>query len=285
MPRSTDTPNPIELVAGYVLNDLSVEESARFREALAQDPTLFVEVQSFQAAFALLPYGLPMAEPAASLKGKILSAARRPTAAPIEDHPPSNLVSITSSGHRVRSWQQRLPAISTGIAAIAVAALGFNQIQSGQQLQQTVALQQQLEETNSQLESLRGEVRTSQAMTALLSDPKTKVYSLVGEESNETNSRGATARVLVKPGASEVTLVAQGLPQPPEGKIYRFWAVTKASATPLYCGQFSQDSGGTAQWTAADTTCMENPLQMMITLDAPSDPTASPGPVVMESFS
>jgi anti-sigma-K factor RskA len=306
-PNPTE-PNPTDLMAGYVLNNLSPEETARFRQALANNPALAKELKAFEEAFALLPYGSPILEPAARLKGNILIAASRLSAqAPLEESvlekpvlekpvlkepisaepalkaaQPSNVVPIASA--RQRNWQRWIPAIST--AAVAVAALGLNQIRSNQQFQQTAALQQQIEATNSELTRLRSELRASQEMTALLSDPNIKMYSLAAEETgNETNVLPATARVLAKPGEREVTLVAQNLPPLPEDKIYRFWSVTQASPTPMYCGQFRQDSSGTAQWAATDTTCMESPLQMMITLDSPNDPTTLPGPTVMESIS
>jgi anti-sigma-K factor RskA len=310
-PTSTDS-NPTDLIAGYVLNNLSPEETVRFRQALANDPALAKELKAFEEAFALLSYSSPILEPAARLKGNILSAASRLSSQtpseesvlekPVLEKPvlkelileepalkaaqSSNVVPIASA--RQRNWQRWIPAIST--AAVAVAALGLNQIRSDQQFQKTTALQQQIEATNSELNRLRSELRASQEMTALLSDPNIKMYSLTAEETgsetgSETNVLPATARVLAKPGQREVTLVAQNLPPLPEGKIYRFWSVTQASPTPMYCGQFRQDSSGTAQWAATDTTCMESPLQMMITLDSPNDPTTLPGPTVMESIS
>ena len=192
---------------------------------------------------------------------------------------------MTVRSRQSRRFSQRwLPAISTGIAAVAIAALGINQIQEGQPSPETLALQQQLESTNTEVERLRQELRTNQDITALLGDPNTQVHSLVGEASEQIDTRGATARILVKPGESKVTLVAQGLPPLPEGKIYRFWAVTQAGAEPTYCGEFSQGAGGTAQWAATDTACVENPLQTMVTLDAPSDPTTAPGPTVLQSI-
>ena len=291
MPRPSDNSNPTDLVADYVLNDLSAEESLRLRQALEQDPALFAEVQASQEALSLLPYGLPVVEPSARLKDKILSAASRSTSDPGLNPSPSDRISAGVSVASARPRQERrfgqrwLPAISTGIAAAAIAALSFNQLQLGQSSQQTLALQQQLENTNAEIDSLRSELRTNQEVTALLADPGTQVHSLVGDASPQLDGRGATARVLIKPGERKVTLVAQGLPQLPEGKIYRFWAVTKTGSEPTYCGEFHQDNSGMAQWAAADAACVKNPLQTMITLDAPNDPKTVPGPAIMQSIS
>ncbi len=309
MTQPTDDTNPIDLVAGYVLDDLSPEEAARLRQALAEDPTVSQEINSFEETLSLLPYGLPIVEPAAGLKGKILSAASssasnsasssastsaststfRPTAslpAKNPETPRSNVVPITSV--RERKWQRWMPALSTGIAAVAVAALGLNQIRMGNQhFGQTLALQQQLEATNAELTELRSELEVRQRAIALLSEPGTQVLSLVGEppdsaKPNAINSSLATARVLAKPGDLKVTLVAQGLPELPKDKVYRYWSLTKASAEPTYCGEFRQDDSGTAQWVVPDAVCTEPPLQLMITVDSPDDAHVLGGQVVMQ---
>ena len=149
----------------------------------------------------------------------------------------------------------------------------------------TAALQQQLKDTNTELARLRSELQANQAAVAVLSDPSTQVQALVGTMPNPTDKRLATARMLMKPGDRQVTLVAQNLPKLPAEQIYRLWSVADTSAAPMYCGEFRQDDSGTAQWTAPDAACTKNPAQMIVTLDAPGDPITSAGPLVMKSFS
>lgn len=279
MNRPTDDPNQTDLVAGYILDDLTPEEACCLNQALAETPALYEEIASFSEAFALLPYDMPITEPSASLKDKIISAASNSSPEPAH----ANVVPITSP--RQRSWQRWLPVISTGIAAVALAALGLNQIQLNRQSQQTVALQQQLEAKDNELKRLRSELQTNQEAIARLSQPDTQVYSLVSAKSNPKDKRRATARLFAKPGDVTVTLVAQDLPKLPKNQIYRLWSVAKPSATPMYCGQFRQDESGTAQWVAPNVACTKNPSQLLITLDAPTDPITSAGPLVMRSIS
>jgi len=283
MTRPTDDPNQTDLVAGYILDDLTPEEVTRLNQALAETPALYEEIASFGEAFSLIPYDMPIVEPSARLKDKIISAASHSIARTSPELPPSNVVPIASP--RRRSWKRWIPVISTGIAAVAVTALGLNQIQFSRQSQQTVALQQQLEAKNTELERLRSQLQTNQGAIALLSQPDTQVYSLVGATSNPKNSRLATARLLAKPGNVTITLVAQDLPKLPNNQIYRLWSVAKPSAAPMYCGQFRQDDSGTAQWVAPNVACTKNPSQLLITLDAPTDPITSAGPLVMRSLS
>ena len=131
---------------------MSPEEADQLRQTLAEAPADSKDVKSFEEALALLPYALSTAEPSPHLKGKILSAAARSIAEPVAKPTvrqnqlqilhvlraiPSNVIPMAPP--RQHRWQRLIPAISTGIAAIAVAALSFNQIQQGQQSQQTAA--------------------------------------------------------------------------------------------------------------------------------------------------
>jgi hypothetical protein len=283
MTRPPNDLNPTDLAAGYILEDLSLEEAAHLNQALAEVPTLHEEMASFGEAFSLLPYDMPILEPSARLKDKIISAASQSTAGTNLEPFHSNVVPLALPHHR--NWKQWIPTISTGIAAVAIAALGLNQVQLNRQSQQTIALQQQLEATNTELQRLRSELQANQATVALLSQPGIQMYSLVGATSSPQNSRLATAHLLAKPGNVTITLVAQDLPKLPNNQIYRLWAVATPSAAPMYCGQFRQDDSGTARWVAPNAACTQSPSQLLITLDAPTDPTTSTGPLVMRSLS
>lgn len=287
MTRPTNDPNPTNLIAGYVLDDLSPEEATYLRQALAEDPTRAEELRSFEEAFSLLSYDLPMVEPSAQLKAKILSAASRQAAASRQTTEAASSPQLSNevplAPRRQRQWRRWVPAISTSIAAVAVAALGLNQMQLGQQSGQTVALQQQLEATNAELARLRTDLQTSQATVAQLSNPNTQVQALIGSAPNPANSRLPTARLLVQPGAAEVTLVAHDLPKLSQDQVYRLWSVADASAPPTYCGQFRQNAEGTARWATPAPICTTQPSKFVITLDAPEDPITSAGPLVMQS--
>jgi anti-sigma-K factor RskA len=281
MTRPTDNPNPTDLVAGYILDDLSPEEAARLNQALAETPALQGEIAAFGEAFALLPYDMPLHAPSAGLKAKILSAATQ-SIAPSQATPASNVVPIGSSR---RTWKRWIPAISTGIAAIAVATIGLNQVQLSQQSQQTIALQQQLNATNTKLESLQRELKASQSTIAILTQPGSQTYALAGKTANPQNGQLATAQLVARPGDRTVTIVAHALPKLQNNQVYRLWAATATATKPLYCGQFRQDDSGTAQWDAPSAACTQKPLQLMITLDGPTDPTTAAGPLVMQTLS
>ncbi len=281
MTRPTNDPNPTDLAAGYILDDLSPEEVAQLNQVLAEEPDLHGDIAAFEEAFSMIPYDMPIVEPSARLKAKILSAASQSVATD-PDPIRSNVVPLASARHR--NWRRWLPAISTGIAAVAIAAFGLNQVQMAQQSQQMLALQQQLKETNTELTRLRSEIQVNQNTIARLSLPDTQTYALIGAAPDPKDGRIATARLLATPGNVDVMLVTHGMPKLSDDRIYRLWAVAKPSAAPMYCGQFRQDDSGTAQWVAPNAACTQNPSQLLITLDAPTDPTTSAGPLVMRSL-
>ena len=64
-----------DLIAGYVLGNLTDKEAEDFRQQLEKHPDLSKEVAAFQATADLIPYALPQREPPAGLKGKLLAAA------------------------------------------------------------------------------------------------------------------------------------------------------------------------------------------------------------------
>jgi anti-sigma-K factor RskA len=287
MTRPTDNPNPTDLAAGYILDDLSPEEAMRLNQALAESPALHGEIAALGEAFALLPYDMPLQAPSPGLKAKILSAATQSIVPPQsiasrQAMPGSNVLPI---GSRRRTWQRWIPAISTGIAAVAIATIGLNQVQLSRQSQQTIALQQQLETTNTELANLRRDLKASQNTIAILTQPGSQTYALAGKTANPQNGQLATAQLVAKPGDRTVTIVATALPKLQNNQVYRLWAATATATKPLYCGQFRQDDNGTAQWDAPNDACTQKPLQLMITLDGPNDPTTAAGPLVMQTFS
>jgi anti-sigma-K factor RskA len=275
----TNEPDQTDLAAGYILDDLTSEEVDRLDQALAETPALQAEIASLAEAFSLIPYDMPMQAPASHLKDKIISAANHSIATDTNIEPPqAKVVSVP----RHRTWKRWMPAIGISVAAVTV--IGINQIQLSQQSQQAAVLQKQLQAMKTEVERLRSELQANQGTIALLSQPDTQMYSLMGS-TNPSNGRISTARLLTKPGTLAVTLVAHDLAKLPSNQIYRLWAVATPTATPMYCGQFRQNDQGMAQWVAPNSACTKTPAQLLITLDAPTDPTTSAGPLVMKSFS
>ncbi|MEM7772468.1 MAG: anti-sigma factor [Cyanobacteria bacterium P01_E01_bin.6] len=60
------------LIAGYVLGDLTSEETAQLEQLVAENPDVTQEIHAMQVSFEVVPQGLTMVEPPASLREKII---------------------------------------------------------------------------------------------------------------------------------------------------------------------------------------------------------------------
>ena len=66
-----------ELIAGYVLGNLSPEEATEFQQLLAENSELATECDRLRSVLELIPYALPQVEPPPQLRSAILEAATR----------------------------------------------------------------------------------------------------------------------------------------------------------------------------------------------------------------
>jgi anti-sigma-K factor RskA len=113
---TTPTPWP-ELLAGYVLGDLSPSEVALLEEYLATHPEAQSELEHLQTTLNLMPLALPASSPASELKQRLMQAAQ-PSAA-------------SSSQKR---WVGGFGAVVTALAATAIAGLGWQNYRLTQEL-------------------------------------------------------------------------------------------------------------------------------------------------------
>lgn len=111
-------PEHQELMAGYVLGDLSPEEQAQVQALLEQNSSLAGEVRSLQEALDLIPLGLALESPPATLRTQLLASV-----APQASKP-------------VKLRRRSLPGLRwASICAVGLAiALGFQNWQLRQQL-------------------------------------------------------------------------------------------------------------------------------------------------------
>lgn len=118
-----------ELIAGYVLYDLTPEEAALLERLMANDPAIAQDVAQMQQAFEAT-LGVSEITPPAHLQGAILAASVAPQPAVV---PPAEPIPLIRSKRRFPAW---------GAAAAAViAALGMSNVVLWRSLQST---QQQL---------------------------------------------------------------------------------------------------------------------------------------------
>ncbi|MCU0548839.1 MAG: anti-sigma factor [Leptolyngbya sp. Prado105] len=250
-----------ELIAGYVLGNLSSEEAVLVERLLKEHPELQQEVEAFQDAFSLVSESAPLRHPSADLRDRILGA---------EDH---SSAQPTLFMHRFK----RVAGLGSVIAASTMLLiLGWR----------VTSLNTQLQQANSRVETLARDLQqaklqnqTIRPVLNTLQQPGTLVYSLQGSD----RANAASGSLMMSSDQNKVIIVVQNLPELPSGKIYRLWAKVPVETTLAYCGQFNSNAQGFVQLTPSASICGKNPTQMFITIDALSDPTTKGGPVIMQS--
>ncbi len=176
-----------ELLAGYVLGDLSPAEAEQVQRLLTDCPDLVNQVDQLREILATIPYSLPAVMPSASLRTSVLTAT-------------TNLPDARSPQRTGRS-----PRLVWGsVAAMLVVALGLD----------NARLRQTMNTNQAQLAQQR-------QLIAMLQEPQTRLISLKGMDRMATASGSA----LVTPGHTEAILVLQNLPDLPEEQYYCLWAI------------------------------------------------------------
>lgn len=143
-----------ELLAGYVLGDLSPEEDQLVKAILQDYPELQGSIDRLQESLHLLPYGLPQLDPPPQLEQKILVAAKKKVS--------TDPLSFGVLVKRVKTW----PGI---LVALGVFLLGLDNVRL--RLNPMVVLEI-LNQPNTRLVSLKGDTAIApQASGSLLFTP------------------------------------------------------------------------------------------------------------------
>lgn len=277
MVRSELPDNWQDLAAGYVLDSLSEEEAVQWEALIQEHPELSHELAILQSTFDLFADVVPLHHPPQSLLNRIRTAAQINTASAdgsdassFAPRPPVVQPATIRSQSRFRV----LVGIGGVMAASVIVGLGF-------QLQ---ALQQQVQQAHTKIQTLEGQLQQAQTQTqtiqpvvSTLQQPGTLIYNLEG-----SNLANQASGHLVMSNDQDVIIVVKNLPELPADQVYRLWANVPARTTLVYCGQFNSNHQGIIQLTPSSGQCGQNPKQMLITVDAVTDPTTRGGPVVMQ---
>jgi Anti-sigma-K factor rskA len=218
MSRSAE--NWSELLAGYVLGDLTLAEITAVEEHLAAHPEAQVELRQLQNTLAIVPCGLTgeIAEPPQSLRDQILQGIQ-PAIAP------------------VRTQRRSVKLLwATGALVIAgiVGGLGWHSYRLDQQLQ--VAKQ---EITKQQSQLAQQAIKNQQDLLAQAGNRLLPVASI--NPQGEYTS-GTTGSLVISPQMNKAVLVLQKVPALPNGKVYRMWAMLGKEE--MACADFVPDRQG-----------------------------------------
>lgn len=232
-----------ELMAGYVLGNLSSEEAEELQRLLAEHPEQAKELNSLQEVLELMPYALPEVTLPQHLRQSILEEAN----VEIKQESPRKQFSLP--------WRQ----MAGSIAAVLVLALGWDNYNLRQNLT-----------------AVQTEVARQKDVIAMLRNPDTHLVSLKGMDM----ASAATGRIVMTPGEPKSVLILQNLPVLPEGKFYQLWSVVHGEKIPS--GQFNASEKGTVLVKVPTPSALEV-TGLVVTVEVSPVPQSPSGPMVMTS--
>jgi hypothetical protein len=222
-----------ELLAGYVLGDLTPAEIVMVDRYLAEHPEQQAEVESSILTLNLLSLTLPAEYPPPTLKQQIMEIARSEAA--MVNNIPVNQSKIESKS--VKLWRM----IIAGIGLSIVGILGWQNYHLRQELaiarqdltKTKVALNKQIDAPDEKFTR-----QTYQSVINLLQQPNNRFFPLksMGKRSIGMGS------LIMAPQQSSAVLTLQQVPPIPKGQVYRIWAMNGDEETA--CGDFLPDAAG-----------------------------------------
>jgi anti-sigma-K factor RskA len=235
-----------ELLADYVLGDVTSEEAETVYQLLIAHPELNEEMIHLQETLALIPLALPESSPPKTLGANILYLAQTQ----------SNSANSIVASLRKKS-KAKLVALGS-VALSVILGLGFYNYR----LHQELAIAQK-------------ELSQYQNAIATLPESNNRLLSLKG--TNKAPS--ATGVVLVMPKMGKAMMTVQNLKPLPQGKVYHLWAVSNGKK--YDCGQFNADQKGQVMKQIPLDEIITNTSTLVITIEPTESITQPTGAEVM----
>jgi anti-sigma-K factor RskA len=252
-----------EILAGYVLGDLTPEEVTEMHQLIAEHPEIVTEIDQFQETLAMLPLGLSEAYPAQSLRDRIAAAAipiavENPLAEPLEPLIDLLIPKITRSPQHKNLWKLATIGLSS-ISAIAIIALGFDNHQMHQQIA-----------TN------QVELQKHRQTIAMLQGADNRMISLKGMGAIPT----ASGSVMIAPTEKTAMISIQNLRQIPQDNSYRLWAIVDGKK--VDSAQFRPDEQGKVFVKVPLGNALKQSTTLIITIEPNKDMPEPTGEMVMK---
>jgi len=209
-----------ELMAGYVLGNLSPEEAEELTRLLTENPELATEVTYLQEVLEVMPYALPNIAPPPHLYSAILKVATSAKIAvpnsTVSEHPNS------LPQKKLKQFPVRWSLVVGSVAALLAIAVGLDNYRLRQQVT-----------------TLLAEVVRQKDAIAMLQQPNTHLVSLKGM----AQASAASGSIVITPGEPKAILILKNLPVLPQGQFYQLWSVTNNEK--IAWEQFNTNERGT----------------------------------------
>jgi Anti-sigma-K factor rskA len=219
-----------ELLAGYVLGDLTPTEITMVEQYLADHPEQQAEIASLMLPLDLMSLSLPPDQPPAALRQRIMQMTE--TVAVVNNVVVQTAESqLTSQPQRSENSRWRLAIAGLGLSLLA--GLGWQNYHLHQELAQVKQNLHQMATAQKQ-----PNLPLAQTVVQLLQQPNNRFLSL---KSMGKKPMGMGSLVMA-PQKSSAVLTLQQVPPIADGKVYRVWAILGDGE--MACGDFLPDAQG-----------------------------------------
>jgi anti-sigma-K factor RskA len=242
------------LMAGYVLGDLTPEEVAEVHQLLVLHPELVTEVEQLQEVLALLPLALPEIYPSPKLRSQILENAQ----INLESQSPIEFQTSHPTYNHVKKYLNKTFVIG-GIMAALLIGLGIDSYRTRQQL----AIAQ-------------GELSNYQEAIATLKQPNNRLLALKGMGEVPT----ASGSLVFASQSGSGLLTIQNLNTPPQNMYYCLWALVDGKKT--YIAEFIPNQSGTVMLRVPIDQILMGAKSVVITLESKQSTPEPKGEMVMQ---
>lgn len=245
-----------ELIAGYVLSNLSSQEAEELKQLMKEQPELAQEVARLQEVLEFIPLALPDVAPPQHLRSAILeiASANKIGSKNPETSKQPNPLPITE----IKRSRQRWSGIVGSAAALLLAlTLGLDNHRIRQQMT-----------------TLEAQVARQKDVIAMLQQPNTHLVSLKGMD----QASAASGSIVVTPGEPKAVLILQNLPVLPKGQFYQLWSIVNNEKIPWEA--FNTSGRGTVFAKLSLPTNSEVSA-LVVTVETVPAPKTPAGPMVM----
>ena len=241
----------------YVLGALEPGERLEFERHLQSCDECTAEVRSLAGVTAALPYGVPLVDPPASLRGRVMAVAGRTSATP------SKVVALPARPVRTKSWVSTAGWLSA--AALLLVSIGLG-VYSRSLQREIDGLRSEVGDLNARLNQSEQRVTTATRLVALadarmavLTAPDLRQVDLQGQPPVAPRASGrafySRSRGLV--------FTASDLPPLGVGRAYQLWVVT--AQAPVSAGLLEVDAAGRVTQAFDTPPDLQNPVAIAVT--------------------
>ncbi|PZU93379.1 MAG: hypothetical protein DCE90_16545 [Pseudanabaena sp.] len=252
-----------EILAGYVLGDLSTDEVTRMHQLISDYPEIIEEIDRFQAALAMLPLGLNESQPAADLRDRI-EAVAMPLSTDLLADPldPARNLQLTSTRRSPFQYKKFWKAAQIGfggLGAIALILLGIDNYQMRQQIANNAV-----------------ELQKHRQTIAILQAADNRLISLKGMGAIPA----ASGSVMIAPNEQTAMITIQNLRPISPDDSYRLWAVVDGKK--IDCAKFRPDAQGNVYVKVPLAQALTQSTTVIITIEPNKDMLEPTGEMVMK---